>query len=179
VAVDAPIDLRDVQVLGQRNRKATLVLGGHGVQTVYLGSRKSKHQLRIYNKGAERMEKGDAEVELPMTRFEVQLRGRPGGGPLPLLRLPQMGDPFCGLRVYLPRTAGLPLPRRLLVEWGRLFGLPALKPELSRREFQDLLRDYDEAGPGARLPHPSEVYAARWEAAALDLLADLGLEAAP
>ena len=154
-------------------RLACIYLGPLGVETIYLGSRKSPAQIRVYDKRQQLKDSGRAvEGRTPWTRFEAQLEPPKVG----LHGLADLGNPYAGLRLFALRPDGLSLPRRVLVAHARMFGLPALKPELAPEEFAALLHDLEVSDGVPVVPHPKEVFASRWSDAALRFLSKLGLD---
>lgn len=176
VAVDLPVALRDVQALSDRTRKFNLWLGAEGIETVYCGSRGSERQIVLYDKRREQRDRGKApDLSSPLTRIEAHVQ-RPGLG---LLALPALENPFTRLRLFLLRPDGLPFERRLLVEYARFFGLPALKGELDPDDFEALCSDLELSDAAPLVPHPRDVFTARWPAVSRSLLSALRLGARP
>lgn len=176
VAVDLPVAIRDVQAIAGRKRKLNLWLGPEGIETIYCGSRGSDCQIAIYDKQREQRDKGcPTSTTSSLTRIEARVQ-RPGLG---LLELSELPNPFTGLRLFRMRPDGLPLERRLLVEYARFVGLPALRAEMDRDDFAAMCSDLELSDAVPIVPHPRDVCAARWPAVSRSLLSALRLGARP
>ena len=175
VTVDLPVSVHDVQGITDRKQKFNVFIGD-GLQTIYCGTRDSGCQIAIYDKRLEQHEKGlSAGVAAPLTRFEARIQ-RSG---LELLALPTLANPFKALRLFLLRPDGLPLERRLIVEYARHVGLPSLKGELAPNEFNALCRELEQSDATPIVPHPRDVYEEKWPQVARSLLAALRLGGTP
>lgn len=176
LALDVPVSIRDVQGFGERQRKLNQWIGPSGLETIYSGGKKAALQLKVYDKRRERAERGATPCAAsPLTRFEAQIR-RPG---LRLDELARLKNPFTGLRVFLLRPDGLPLERRLLIGYARIMGVLALKGELAPEQFKTLLRHLELSDKTPLIPHPRELFTARWPAIAASLLSALRIGRAP
>jgi hypothetical protein len=167
VAVDLPISIHDVQALGTNRHKLNWWIGKHGLETTYVGGRGSSWEARIYDKRQELIDTRRAdEAHPPLLRIEVTVRSPK----LALANLGHLANPFDRLRLFHLRSDGLPFARRVMVDYARVFGLPALKAELTEVEFKALAADVEASAAAPTVPHPREVFAARWSSVARRLL---------
>ena len=173
VAVDLPVSLRDVQGLGTgRRKKFTTVMGPSGVQTMYLGSKRSAQRIVIYDKRQELIDTGMADESYPRTtRFEARLKNPD----VALLGLAELSNPFSQLRLFSLRSDGLPVEKRLLVRYARFVGLAALQAELAPERFSTLLEDLRTSDRAIIAHHPEIIFATHWPSTAQRLLERLGL----
>lgn len=185
VAVDMPVLLHNVQGFGERARKLRVWFGPEGIESMYSGAKGSACQLCIYDKDREQRERRPgtdrlarnpkAQAPRPWTRFEARLKP----DALTPAALPSLPNPFKRLRLFTLRADGLPFAGRLLVEAARFYGLPALKGLLPGDEYKGLLADLEASDAAAVLPHPREVFAARWPSLVRSLLKVLRLGGVP
>jgi len=176
VAVDLSVAVCDVQAIAERRRKFQLWIGPDGIETIYIGNRGSACQFVVYDKHRELSEKGHTPLPVwPLTRIEACVQ-RPG---LALLDLPALANPFRDLRLLRLRPDRFPLERRLLVEYARFVGLPALRAELAPDDFKELCRDLEQSDETPIVPHPRVVFDAKWDRVSRSLLAALRLGGTP
>jgi hypothetical protein len=160
--------MRRVQPLPSARAKSNVFVGPAGVETIYIGVHRAERQIRIYDRRQALIDARRATAEHPYsTRFEAQLRNV-GVSPRDLATLP---DPFSNLQLVDLCARGLPLPRRLLANYASVFGFVCLRPQLAQEDIKSLASEL-QASP-AVLPHPSQVFAARWSRSAGRLLARL------
>jgi hypothetical protein len=165
VAVDIPISLRRLQVLGSPRQKANVFLGPQGIETIYLGRRKSDRQLRIYDRRRLLVEKGLAGDTHPdSTRVEAQLRNLGS-----IRNLSALPNPFSDLQLFHLTADGLTFPRRVLVEYAGVFGLRSLKARLTRDEFRDIAGGLELVERSGKVPHPRDAFATQWPEVARSL----------
>ena len=71
IAIDYPLEI-DPTMYTSRARKMSIFMNHEGVQTVYFGTRRSKKQLRVYNKRDEIIEQGEGFcLNEHLWRFEL------------------------------------------------------------------------------------------------------------
>jgi hypothetical protein len=147
-----------------------------GVETFYIGARKSDRQIRVYDKRRQMIETERADGSYPeTTRVEVQLRnlkltadGKRRA--MSVSDLSDLQDPFAKFAL-VDLASGLPFPLLLCASWADAFGAQALRPLVTPSEFDAVVK---------RLPtidgaHLSRVFDAQWPSAASELLRNLGI----
>lgn len=164
IAVDLPARF---QLLAD-SRKVRIIAGPRGVETLYVGVRKSDRQIRVYDKRRQLIESSRAGEDHPEeTRVEAQLRNLKAG----VSGLVGLPDPFDGVSLVELSASGLPFPLVLCASYAAAFGAQALRPLIEPSEFATIVR---QLAPGD-LAHPSHVYAEHWPRVGGDLLRRLGL----
>ena len=130
VAVGLPVSARRVQVLGDPRHKLTVISSPiNGIETTYVGARRSRRQIVVYDKRQERADRDNVDEDrtdedVGVTRFEARHRSLGIG----LAELLDLADPFASLVVVELCGGGL---HELGAVYASAFGLRALR--LARR----------------------------------------------
>lgn len=75
VAIDTRLNVREMKILDEKERKRKIVHGRYGrLETVYIGSRESETYIRIYDKKAEKENKGETLSEPVYWRIEAEIK---------------------------------------------------------------------------------------------------------
>jgi hypothetical protein len=165
VAVDVRVSIARLQVLAEPGRKLNIFIGPGGVESFYVGARKSERQVRVYDKRRELIDKGRANESYPQTtRIEAQLRNL---GPLSDLR--ELRDPFARLALVDLSAGGLPFLHALGASYAATFGAPSLRGLVPRSEYDAIVRQVSTS----EAAHPSRVFAAHWPRVVRRLLRQL------
>jgi hypothetical protein len=173
VAVDLPVSIKDVHGVGEQGRKLkiTTYLGPQGLETIEVGSKESDLLIKQYDKRRERSDRGATQpgTSSPLTRIEARLHRLS----LKPDELTALKNPFRSLRLFLLRPDGLPLDRRYLVAHARVFGLPDLKARISPELFKAVQSDLEASNRTPIIPHPRDVFDAKWSGVARTLISKL------
>lgn len=154
-AIDLALSIHDYQPLATRKRKVEIHIGVDGVETIYLGAKRSVHRYRVYARDKLHPSRR------PTLRLEVQVKPR-----LSLRELSHLPNPFRSLTLLpvIP-TEDLPLEQRLLMRWCRFYGLPALKAELGPKAFKTLKAEWEERAANIYVPDLITVFDQGWSKA--------------
>lgn len=155
VAVDLPVSPARLQVISDR-AKVTTIRGPGGVETIYVGSRRSARQIAMYDKRRERIDRDLAnEDHLDETRVEARHRGLGTG----LAELRHLRDPFADLALVDLSAGDLTGLHLLGASYASSFGVQALRSlGVAPADIAAIAPHVDPSDP----LHPSRVYAAEW-----------------
>lgn len=166
VAVDLPVPIGWVQPLGTHAKKYTAIGTADGLQTMYVGSKKHKRSIAVYDKALE------SGTESPLTRFEARHKQQEWGVD-DLLTLP---DPFVDLRLLWLDGEHQNLADRVLTRLAMVVGWPALERGLPRKRFVRLRKRYEQRARDLAIPHPSKFFRQHWKSVAGELIERYGLK---
>lgn len=169
VAVDLPVPLPHLQILGSEIAKVTAVRGAR-LETIYVGARRSRRSVVAYDKKAQLWSRDKIVVPGDLTRIEARRKG----DRMELNDIPRLENPFESLRMLWLDSADLPLVMRLLVTYAQHFGLPCVVKELPPKRRAALLRKLEARTRRVPVEHPRLAYERTWRDEATRVLALLG-----
>jgi hypothetical protein len=179
IAIDLPIELRDLQPMPDRKRKYQAVIGPGGVETLYFG-RRGDGQSKAYDKRLQLNDKRkqgrwlDWNYAAPPRTALTRIEATVGGFPLPAF--PRISNPFSTSWSPLPLFAeGLPFFQSFVVSYARAYGWPHLRARIGKDKFQKLIAVLKSNPLASMLPSPASVFDMKWRDVAGDLARRLGV----